>query len=211
MDRSKLTFNGLLLVILIFAAFTFFITVYITGKADRTAINAFHPIEGTDLAVRYSSLEPDGLYQGTENVNTLRVKGTFGFDWGAVLEGNRLYLNEYDATDLGVTLCSLVRVDLETDQKEVLFPDAILLGRCASGELVCVRNALLPSNHPDESSLCAFYSLTSPALRPESGAVEVVFLDPGTGEALCSVTDNLAEMDSFDARYLARTLEEVRP
>ena len=210
MQNTKLTFNGLLLIVLIFAAFTFFITIYITHKADRTAVNQFYPIEGTDLAVRYSSLEPDGLDEGSENVNSLRVKGRFGFDWGAALEGSSLYLNEYASTDLGLSLCDLVRVDLSSFRKELLCPNTILRGRCASGELVCVRNVLLPANEPKTSSLCAFYSLTSPSLRPESDRAEVLFLDPATGETLYSVFDDEAMTDAFEARYLARTLEEVR-
>ncbi len=210
MRKSKLNVNGLLVVLLIFGAFTFFITVYITNKADRTPINQFYPIEGTDLAVRYSSLEPDGLYRGSENVHSLLVKGRFGFDWGAALEDRSLYLNEYTSTELGLTLCDLVRVDLTSFHKEVLWRDTILRGRCASGELVCVRNVLLPSNQPKTSPLCAFYSLSSAALHPESDRAEVLFLDPVTGEILYSVFDDGAMADSFDARYLARTLEEVR-
>lgn len=210
MGKSKFNVNILLLVLLIFGAFTFFITVYITQKADRSAVNQFYPIEGTDLAVRYSSLEPDGLYQGSENVNSLRVKGRFGFDWGAAQEGESLYLNEYASTDLGLSFCDLVCVDLRSYQKEVLWPNTILRGRCASGELVCVRNVLLPANQPKTSSLCAFYSLSVPALCPESDGAEVLFLDPANGEVLYSVFDDEAMTDVFDARYLARTLEEVR-
>lgn len=210
MRKSQFNVNILLLVLLIFGAFTFFITVYITHKADRSAINQFCPIEGTDLAVRYSSLEPDGLYQGTENVNSLRVKGRFGFDWGAALEGESLYLNEYDSTDLGLTFCDLVRVDLESFQKEVIFTNTVLRGRCASGELVCVRDALLPSNQPKTSSLCAFYSLSDGKLHPESDWAEILYLDPASGEVLYRVFDDEAMTDAFDARYLSRTLEEVR-
>ena len=210
MGKSKFNVNIFLLVLLIFGAFTFFITVYITHKADRSAVNQFYPIEGTDLAVRYSSLEPDGLYQGTENVNSLRVKGRFGFDWGAALEGNRLYLNEYDSTDLGLSFCDLVRVNLDTFEKELFLPNTILRGCCASGELVCVQNALLPSNEPKTSSLCAFLSLSDSALHPESDGAEVLFLDPATGAVVYSEFDDEAMTDGFDACYLARTLEEVR-
>ena len=207
MRSPKLSVNTLLLILLIFGGFTFFITLYIVPMADRTGVNSFHPVEGTDYAIRYSSLEPNGLYQGNENVNSLVVEGNFGFDWGAALEGERLYLNEYATSNMGVMHSDLVRVDLNAKQKETLFTDAILRGRCLSGELVCVRGVLLPANEPESSILCKFYALTAPALK--DGA-EVLFLDPATGEIVFSVRDDEAMSNAFDARYLARTLGEVR-
>ena len=181
MRSPKLSVNALLLVLLIFGGFTFFITIFIVRMADRSGVNTFNPVEGTDYAIRYSSLEPNGLYQGNEVVNSLVVKGNFGFDWGAALEGERLYLNEYNTSNMGVMHSNLVRVDLTTKQKETLLTDAILRGKCASGELVCVR-----------------------------GGAEVLFLDPATGEIVYSVRDDGAMTEAFEARYLQRTLEEVR-
>ena len=175
--------------------------------ADRTGVNSFHPVEGTDYAIRYSSLEPNGLYQGNENVNSLVVEGNFGFDWGAALEGDRLYLNEYKTSNMGVMRSDLVRIDLTAKRKETLLTDAILRGRCLSGELVCVRGVLLPANEPESNILCRFYALTAPALK---GGAEVLFLDPATGEIVFSVRDDEAMSNAFDARYLARTLGEVR-
>ena len=207
MGRPKRNLNTLLLILLLFGGFTFFITVFITGMADRSAINTFNPIEGTDYAIHYSSLEPNGLYEGSENVHSLVVEGNFGFDWGAALEGDRLYLNEYSSTDLGVMHSDLVCVDLQAKDKTCLLPDAILRGRCASGELVCVRGVMLPANQPETNVLCRFYALTAPGVR--DGA-EVLFLDPANGEILYSVRDDNAMGNGFEARYLQRTLEEVR-
>ena len=207
MRSPKLSVNALLLVLLIFGGFTFFITLFIVRMADRTGVNTFNPVEGTDYAIRYSSLEPNGLYQGNEVVNSLVVKGNFGFDWGAALEGERLYLNEYNTSNMGVMHSNLVRVDLTTKQKETLLTDAILRGKCASGELVCVRGVLLPANEPESNILCKFYALAAPALH--DGA-EVLFLDPATGEIVYSVRDDGAMTEAFEARYLQRTLEEVR-
>ena len=207
MRSPKLSVNTLLLILLIFGGFTFFITVLIVRMADRTPVNSFNPIEGTDYAIRYSSLEPNGLYQGSTNVNSLVVEGNFGYDWGAALEGERLYLNEYGTSNMGVMHSDLVCVDLSTKQKETLFTDAILRGRCASGELVCVRGVLLPANAPESNILCKFYALTAPGLH--DGA-EVLFLDPVTGEIVYSVRDAGAMNAAFEARYLNRTLEEVR-
>ena len=209
MREPKFSFNAFLLVVLIFTALTLFITVIISHMADRTPVNDFYPIDGTEYMVHYSNLEPDGIYSGTENIHDLLVKGTFGYDWGAAVEGSTLYINEYNASDLGVTLCDLVRVDLNSFRRELLLRDTILRGRCASGELVCVRDTLLPSNRPDTNALCAFYAMTSARLVPGSDRAEVLFLDPQTGEIVFSVRDDDALSD-FDARYLARTLEEVR-
>ena len=207
MRSPKLSVNTLLLVLLIFGGFTFFITLFIVRMADRSGVNTFNPVEGTDYAIRYSSLEPNGLYQGNEVVNSLVVKGNFGFDWGAALEGERLYLNEYNTSNMGVMHSDLVRVDLTTKRKETLFTDAILRGKCASGELVCVRGVFLPANEPESNVLCKFYALTAPGLH--DGA-EVLFLDPATGEIVYSVRDDGAMTEAFEARYLQRTLEEVR-
>ena len=207
MRSPKLSVNTLLLILLIFGGFTFFITLFIVRMADRSGINTFNPVEGTDYAIRYSSLEPNGLYQGNEVVNSLVVKGNFGFDWGAALEGERLYLNEYKTSNMGVMHSNLVRVDLTTKQKETLLTDAILRGKCASGELVCVRGVLLPANKPESNILCKFYALAAPGLH--DGA-EVLFLDPATGEIVYRVRDDEAMSNAFEARYLKRTLEEVR-
>ena len=207
MRSPKLSVNTLLLILLIFGGFTFFITLFIVRMADRSGINTFNPVEGTDYAIRYSSLEPNGLYQGNEVVNSLVVKGNFGFDWGAALEGDRLYLNEYNTSDMGVMHSNLVRIDLTTKRKETLLTDAILRGKCASGELVCVRGVFLPANEPESNVLCKFYALTAPGLH--DGA-EVLFLDPATGEIVYSVRDDGAMTEAFEARYLGRTLEEVR-
>ena len=207
MRSPKLSVNTLLLILLIFGGFTFFITLFIVRMADRTGVNTFNPVEGTDYAIRYSSLEPNGLYQGNEVVNSLVVEGNFGFDWGAALEGERLYLNEYNTSNMGVMHSNLVRVDLTTKRKETLLTDAILRGKCASGELVCVRGVLLPANKPESNILCKFYALAAPGLH--DGA-EVLFLDPATGGIVYSVRDDGAMTGAFEARYLDRTLEEVR-
>lgn len=209
MREPKFSLNAFLLVVLIFAALTLFITVIISHMADRTPVNDFYPVEGTEYMVHYSNLEPDGIYSGTKNDHQLRLEGTFGYDWGAAVEGDSLFINEYNSTDLGVTLCDLVRVDLTTFRRELLLRDTILRGRCASGELVCVRDTLLPSNRPKANALCAFYAMSSMRLNPKSDSAEVLFLDPRTGEIVFSVRDGRALSD-FEARYLARTLEEVR-
>lgn len=207
MKSPKLSVNACLLMLLIFGGILFFITVFVLPMADHTGINTFNRIEGTDYAIHYSSLEPNGLYRGSENVHTLVVKGDFGFDWGAALEGERLYLNEYTASDLGIMRSDLVRVDLQSGEKTMLLSDAILRGRCASGELVCVCGVQLPANHPETNVLCRFNGLTAGGL---GAGGEVLFLDPVTGEILYRVRDDETMSDAFEERNLQRSLEEVR-
>ena len=104
MNRAKFTMNALVLVVTIFSALAFFFTVVMVNLADRSAVNEYIPIEGTDYAIRYSSLEPSGLYQGPENTCWLVTEGEFGSEWGACKVGGDLYLNEYRSTELGMLL-----------------------------------------------------------------------------------------------------------
>ena len=208
MSTSRFTFTSLLLLAIIISVIGFFFTILLPGLADHSAVNDYFPIEGTNLGVRYSSLYPNGLYTGEKG--TLRLEGDFGHDWGAAAEGDDLYLNEYTSTSLGLVLCDVVRVDLETYEKEVLFRNTILRGRCASGELVCLGGYMMPSIFPGTNPLCGLYAMTSADIRPEDDSAVVMFLDPKTGEVLYSVRDDEARTYAFDDRYLARTLEEVK-
>ena len=211
MRDTKFTLNALLLVALIFSVIVFFFTVKLTGLSHRMAVNEYYPIEGTEqLAVRYSSVKGDGVVQGSRNSAVLRLEGTFGHDWGAVFTGDGLFLNEYESTDLGFMLCSVVRVDPVTFEKVRLLRDAVLRGRCASGELVCLAGCLPASDYPATNALCSLYALSDPAVRPEGSSAEVLFLDPATGEILFRLRDEEAQTEVFEERYLLRTLEEVR-
>ena len=101
----------------------------------------------------------------------------------------------------------MVCVDADTLQETVLLRDAVLRGRCASGELVCLSGVLLSANYPEENALCRLYSLTDTALT-QSGA-KVCYLDPDSGQLLFELQDDTAGAD-FEARFLERTLAEVR-
>jgi hypothetical protein len=210
MNTSRFSVTALLLIAIIVSAIGLFFTVVMDNLSNHRAVNDVYPIEGTDVCVRYSSQSPDGLYTGGRVTGTLRLEGTFGYDWGAAAVGGTLYVNEYRSTALGMMLCDVVRVDLETFEKEVLFPCTILRGRCASGELVCLGGYLMPSNYPGTNSLMKLYAMSAADIRPEGTSAPVLFLDPATGEVLYSVRDDEALTDAFDGRYLARTLEEVR-
>ncbi len=208
MNKAKFSMNALLLVVILFSALAFFFTVVMVNLADRTAVNEYIPIKGTDYAIRYSSLEPSGLYQGQENTCRLVAEGDFGSEWGACKVGDALYLNEYRSTELGMLLCDLVRIDLNTHEKTVLYRDTVLRGRCASGELVCVRGAMLPADFPEMNPLCRFYRLTAKNAAEINGA-QVLFLDPQTLEEAYTVTVSDPFSPVFERQYLKRTLAEV--
>ncbi len=208
MNRTKFSMNALLLVVIIFSALAFVFTIVLVDLADRRAVNEYIPIEGTDCAIRYSSLEPNGLYKGPENTCQLVAEGNFGSDWGAFTVGDRLYLNEYTSTDLGVLLCSVVGIDLNTGEKTVLYRDTVLRGQCVSGEPVCVRGCMLPANFPETNPLCRFYRLTEKNNAPEGGA-DVIFLDPQTMEETYTVTVPDPFSPVFEKQYLQKTLTEV--
>ncbi len=210
MREAKFTLNALLLVVLIVSAIFFFFSITLFNLSHQYAVNDYVPIEGTPYSVRYSSQKPNGIYIGDKVTGTLCLEGRFGYEWGAAAEGDRLYLNEYRITDLNVTLCSVVRVDTETFEKTVLMEDSVLRGRCASGELVCLSDCFMDFNFPQTNPLCRLYALSSETLRPRSAGATVCFLDPADGSLVYAVRDEEALTGDFEARWLARTLEEVR-
>ena len=207
--KSKFSVNALLLLVIIFSAIIFFVTIKLVDLAYHPARNDYYHIEGTDCSVRYSSLLPDGIYTGDQITGTLRVEGRFGYDWGAAAAGDRLYINEYVSTDLGLMLCNLVRVDLETWEKETLLRDTVLQGTCASGELVCVGKSVMPAGHPGTNALARLYAM-SEGTDPSADGALILYLDPESGEIVWSVADTEGVTEDFEAKYLARTLEEVR-
>ena len=211
MRETKFSVNAVVLIAIIFSAISFFFTIRLTRISDPTAINDFHPIEGTDrLAVRYSTMDPNGIYQGDQVTGVLKLKGTYGFDWGAAVEGNYIYINEYANSELGIMTSNLVRVDMTTFEKKIVARDTILRGRYASGELVCLRGYLMPSSFPDTNSLAKLYSITSEHLVADGESALVTFIDPVSGEIVYSVRDSNALSDDFESRYLSSTLEEVK-
>ena len=209
MHQAKFSMNALVLIAILFSALAFFVTGGMGRMADRRAVNDFIPIEGTEYAIRYSSLSPNGLCRGTENANTLLLEGTFGADWGACAQGDDIYLNEYTTTDLGLLLCDVVKIDLTTMTKTILFPDSVLRGRCSSGELVVVSGCLLPADFPATDSLCRLYRLTARETPAEQEGGAVLFLDPRTLEEVWRVEDPHVFAGDFEARYLSRALSEV--
>lgn len=210
MHDTKFNMNALVLVAIIFSAITFIFTIRMVDLATLFAVNEYRPIEGTEYSVRYSNLYPYGIYRGERANAELMLEGSFGYDWGAAVEGEQLIINEYAHSRMGLMLSQLVQVDLNTFEKTVLRRDTMLRGRCASGELVCVADAFFFANSPRTNALCDLYAFSSGRIHPEKDGATVLFLDPSTREVVYSVWDDEALTDAFDARYLARTLEEVR-
>ena len=208
MQQPRFTLNSLVIVVSIFTAITFFITLTVVNLADWSAVNDYFPIEGTDLGILYSDEKPSGIYRGYANSGDLMLEGEFSHDWGIVRHDDRLFLNEYRATDLGFMTSRLVRVDLDTFEEEVMIEDAALRGACRSGELVCIRTAMPPSNFPGTNAFCQLYGMTS-GMLPIEEATSVIFVDPESGEVVLTLAGDDAEAGDFEARYLDRTLEEM--
>jgi len=207
--RTKFSVNALILLVIIFFAIIFFVTVKLVDLAYHPARNDYYRIEGTEYAVRYSSLLPDGIYKGSQTTGVLQLEGRFGYDWGAAAVGDTLYINEYISTDLGLMLCDLVRVDLNTFEKETLLRNTVLQGTCASGELVCIGGSVMPGAHPETNALRRLYVMSGDGDETAEGRL-ILFIDPQTAEIVWSVRDDGDASGDFESRYLARTLEEVR-
>ena len=211
-NKAKFTMNALMVVVLLFSL----IAIYFTVKAYDIGEHAFlimdyQAIEGTDLSIRYSTKDINGIYRGPKNDDELMLEGDFGFDQGTTYSDGKLYLNEYHYSDADLVFCDAVCIDTETFEKTVMMQNAMLRGRCESGELVCTGDCLLEVNKPDTSSLCRLYGMTSMKINPSSDSVTVLYIDPASGEAAYKTEEEKGLTGKeFDARWINRTLEEVR-
>lgn len=211
MSNTKFTMNALLVIVIVFSAIGLFFTVGLYDMGQHVyLVSDYKPIRGTDLSIRYSTKEPSGIYRGSKYDDSLIAEGEFGYDKGTFFKDGHLYLNEYHYTDTGMAICDAVDVDTETGEKRVIMKNASLRGRCASGELVCRGDCLPDSSKPESNSLGRLYAMTSSKIDPLSDGATVLFIDPASGETVCTIeNDDTAEKD-FDARWLSLTLEEVR-
>jgi hypothetical protein len=206
MKKSKFSLNAFLIVMIIFSGMALLVTVKLTNMADRTAINSNNPIGDSNYFVLYSSLDENGIYRQDDNSSVLIAEGNFGYDWGAELEGNTLFINEYSNTDMGIMSSSIVKINLENGDKEALFENAMLRGKCKSGELVCVKGAAIPANYPETNSLYKLYNMSN----NESESVSVIYLDSKTGKEVYRVNDVFGTERILETQYLQHTLEEVK-
>lgn len=182
MNQSRFSLNAFILVVACFSAIIFLVALIVPEATDSRIANDFYPIEGTDFAVVYSSKKSDGIYEGYRQTGELKLEGTFGHDWGLVYDEPYLYTNEYTTTRLGLAQCSVVRIDLRTFEKQVLFEDAVLTDRDDSGDLVITVGSLMPSAFPETNSLCRLYAMTDNDIDPGNPDGTVIRFSP-TNEA----------------------------
>ena len=209
MNQSRFTLNAFLVAVICFSAIIFVVALVVPDVTDSTVTNDFYPIEGTDYAVVYSTKKPNGIYEGYRQTGELRLEGTFGHDWGIVYAEPYLYTNEYTATQLGLAHCNVVRIDLRSFEKEVLYGDAILRGQCASGELAIVTGFLMPSTFPETDSFCSLYAMTDPNIDMGGTTSHVVFVNPESASEVGAADVTDVDDDAFEEHYLARGLEEI--
>ena len=209
MSNAKFSMNALMIIVIIFSAIGLFFTVKMVNMSNRFPVNEFYAIEDTDLAVKYSSLEPNGIYRGNENNNTLVLEGSFGYEWGAIKSGDHLFLNEYRLSDLGVLFCDLVEVDLNSMEKTVLMEDTILRGQCRSGELVCIKGFIMPTDFPETNSLLKLYDAASDDISVHSNSHDIAYINTKNNETVYTAFDSDINKGDFEARWIDKTLEEV--
>lgn len=213
MRQSKFTFQAFLLIVLIFSVMAFFFTLFLSGMADKAwnpHVNDSYEIEGTDLTIRYSDKKGNGIFEGDQINGVLKVEGSFGHDWGIALEGDYLYLNEYRTSTLGMMFCQLVRINLQTYEKEILMNNTILRGQCTSGELVCVSDILMPSMQPQTNELCRLYAMTDDNIDLQSNGGTILFIDPADTKVVYETEGEDVLSDDFVALYLDHSLEEIQ-
>lgn len=209
-NNARFSINSVIIIVMAFAALIFFFMLLVVDMSFNPARNDWYNIEGTDVSVRYSSLENSGIYQGKyQNTAVLRIKGDFGYEWGNALEGDKLYLNEFNDSPFGVMTSKLVCVDINTFEKHTLYHDMLICGRCASGEIVCLSDFMMPNNFPKSNALAELYALSSKRIRPLDEGAQVVFIDPVSGKIVYRDHEEDAFGEGFSERWLDRTLEEV--
>ena len=210
MNNTRFTMNALLVIVTVFSAIGLLFTVGIYDMGQHVyLVSDYEAIKGADLSIRYNTKEPSGIYRGSKYDDELMLEGEFGYDKGTTYSDGKLYLNEYRYTNAGLAVCDAVCVDTDSFEKTVIMENAMLRGRCASGELVCRGDCFLQSDMPDTNSLCRLYAMTSSKIDPLSESATVTFIDPASGETVYTGKDD-ASAEYFDERWLSRTLEEVR-
>ena len=113
-------------------------------------------------------------------------------------------------TTVGMIIPEIVKVNVDTLEKEVLFKDAMIRGRCASGEMVCLESYIVPSNSPKTNSLLKFYTMSDTNLKPDGNTSDIIFIDPATGEEVFRLEDQPIIEKTFAQEYLERSLDEIR-
>lgn len=210
MNNAKFSMNSVLIIVIIFTALILFFMLLVVDMSFTPARNEWYPVEGTDIAVKYSTKEGSGIFQGDyKNTAVLRIKGNFGYSWGNALEGDKLYLNEFKSSPFGMMNSKLVCIDINSFEKQTLYNDMLICGRCRSGEIVCLSRFIMPNNFPKTNALSELYALSENGVCPDKSGATVVFINAVSGEIVYSVFDPEAFGEGFTARWLDHTLEEV--
>lgn len=214
MRQPKFSMNAFLLIVILASALYLFVSTSIYDMARPFSQNDVYEIEGTEYVVKYRmqrTTDESGIYEGPESWSKLLVPGSFGYDWGAAAVGDFLYCNEYHKTKLGFMTSDLVKIDLNTLEKTVLYTDTMMIGRCASGELVCMGE-MVPANWlPKTNELYRLYAASKPKMRTESDGAMVRFYDPEKDTLALELWDDAALTDAREEYYLSAELSEVRP
>ena len=209
MKNYRKTLNIAVLTMMILSVLYIFITVVIFNVAQNTPTSASYQIEDTGYFVRYTTMKENGIYDDDGPAGKLLLEGQFGYDRGAAAQGNTLYCTEYRSSTLGWMTCDLVKVDLTTFEKKVLMKDAMLYGRCASGELIVMDGVVMANWFPQTNQLCELYRMTAgDKVFSERGAV-VCLMDPESGEILWRKQDLNALTEKRMRYYMNNSLEEI--
>lgn len=212
MRQTKFSMNAFLLIVILLSGLYLFISVDVHDMATFVVTNDNYPIGETGYVVRYqqqNSHDASGIYTGELSHDKCMISGSFGHDWGAYLEGHTYYCNEYKKTKLGFMTCDVVKIDLETFEKELVMKDTMLRGTCASGEMICLQGAVLPGWFPKTNPLFRMFCLSSSRIEARQNAAVVHLVDPKTGADVGSVADDNAMTTEREHFYQESSREEI--
>ncbi|MCR4564166.1 MAG: hypothetical protein K5755_05985 [Clostridiales bacterium] len=209
MKKNRISMNVIMVIVIFVSVVTFFITIKMTHTASMLfGVNTYNPIEDSEYFIKYSNIEPNGVYKGTETVNELVLEGDYGYGDGAAVDNGAIYTSEYELTSMGVKLCKVVKINLETREKTTVINDAELRGRCASGELVISEGAAAKSNNADTNLLCKLYAISGKVNFDKKPVIS--FYDTEKSQVVFTTEDKTVNEKLFKSVYLDRTLSEVQ-
>ncbi|MBR1758547.1 MAG: hypothetical protein IJ744_07470 [Lachnospiraceae bacterium] len=211
MREPKFTFNAFIFIVILFSALYFFANVSLFNLLVPPAINDTHEIENSDYVVRYNTIIPSGIYDGSDSWSHLMIEGEFGYNWGMVAKEDALYCNEYHTTTFAYMTTDLVRIDLKTFEKTIVRKDAMLVGETTSGELIYLDGCVMANWFPATNPLYRLYGAANRSLlKGENGAM-VCFYNTGDANVVYQVEDLNALTDARQAYYRSHSLAEVKP
>ena len=93
-------------------------------------------------------------------------------------------------------------------EKETVFKNAMMIGKCESGEIVCLDGFVMPSWQYETNSLYKLFSMSSSAIRAEDDIVTVRFFDADSEETVYSFEDSMTDEEKIEY-YRSIDLSEV--